>query len=593
LANQGIPAITTTIDWKGKFEPSTIVFSNGGFSIGNKVGIDLPSAGPSPPAGSTTVTGSFAYEPAAANFIADQSITAFEQGCYSTTGLTGFTFNGSGGTSTLDIAEQPSPPPPPNPTAPPPATVGVDASSPGAAVNESLIGANHISAGAESAMAAIGTTWARTDVSFEVNQGYSDAAYDCTTGAWNPSYLDGNVAIDRAAGAQVQLLVDYFPSCIDYQTPGLSSQAVSSREKAYEALVYQMALHEIGAEGVTTFEVWNEPESQMTVKQFLTLYRITAEQLEKAAKTLGRSIEVGGPGYDYLGQIDNTFISPLISYVASHRLPLNFVDWHVYPNDPDQGPQGIIPYGICDTGAPLNGQPCWYNPELDVSLFKRAAQSVELLLNQYSAQDPALKSTVLWIDEWGIDSGNDTRLSGPYGAALAAASLDNAQQGGVGRMSFYDAADDPANPTYSNFGLLTSNFTPKPAYYAFDMWHRLAGSLLPVTLSPDQSDTAGSPQIGSVASVAADGTVNVMVYNFDPYDPQGAYGTTDPTQFDDQVSLDISGLGSGSYIESRSLIDGQNENASVGSSTVTGPSTSLTFTLAGEGVTLITLTPTP
>jgi hypothetical protein len=83
-----------------------------------------------------------------------------------------------------------------------------------------------------------------------------------------------------------------------------------------------------------------------------------------------------------------------------------------------------------------------------------------------------------------------------------------------------------------------------------------------------------------------------MVYNFDPYDPSGAYGTSDPTQFDDQVSVNLSGLSAGAYIESRSLIDGQDENAAVGSSTVTGPSTSFTFTLAGEGVTLITLTPT-
>jgi hypothetical protein len=351
-----------------------------------------------------------------------------------------------------------------------------------------------------------------------------------------------------------------------------------------------MALHEIGTEGVTTFEVWNEPDAYMTLKQYLVLYAITAKELEKASAKLGVPIEVGGPGFDELGQIDNTWISALVAYVVQHKLPLNFIDWHQYPNDPDEGPQSFDTDGICDTGSPQGGQPCWYNPELDVSLYKRGAESVESLLAQYSTKDPALENTVLWVDEWGIDSGNDARLSGPYGAAFVAASLDNAQQGGIGRMSFYDAADD--GTTYGNFGLLTSNFTPKPAYYAFDMWHELAGSLLPVTLTPDQSDTAGVPQIGAVASVAPGGAVNVMVYNFDPYDPSGAYGTADPTPFDDQVSVDLSGLTAGSYSVSRSLVDDQNENDVVDTSTATGPSASLSFTLAGEGVTLITLTPT-
>jgi len=591
LATQGIPPITATVAWKGKFTPSTIVFSNGNFSIPTPVAINLPSTGPSPAPGSTTVTGSFAYEPVSATFIADQSISAFEQGCYSTAGLTGFTFDGANGASTFDVNQTQGTTPPATPVPPAPATIGVDASSPGSAVNEGLIGVNHIPAGAQSAFQAIGTQWARTDVSFELNQGDSDAAYNCTTGAWNPSYLDGNVAIDKQAGANVELIVDYFPLCIDYQIAGLSSQVVKSREKAYEALVYQMAMHEIGTEGVTTFEVWNEPNAYMTQKQYLTLYKFTADELEKAATKLGVPIEVGGPGYDELGQIDNSWIAPLVSYVVANKLPLNFIDWHQYANDPDEGPQSFVPNGVCDTGAPLGGQPCWYNPLLDVSLFDRGPQSVESLLSQYTSEDPALKSTVLWVDEWGVDSGNDARLSGPYGAAFVAASLDNAQQGGIGRMSFYDADDDPTDPTYSNFGLLSSDLTPKPAYYAFEMWHQLTGSLLPVTQTPGQPDTGGTARIGAVASAGPDGTVNVLVYNFDPYDPTGAYGTTDPTVYDDQVALDITGLGAGSYSESQTMVDGQVTDANVGSSTLSGPSATLDFTLPGEGVTLVTLTP--
>ncbi len=591
LSTQGIPVITATVNWKGKFNPSTIVFSNGNFGIATTVGVNLPSTGPNPPVGTTTVTGSFAYEPLAANFIADQSISTFVAGCNSTSGLSGFTFDGANGPSTLSVSQPTTTTPPSTPVPPAPATIGVDAASPGAAVNQNLIGVNHIPAGTQGEFQAIGTQWARTDVSFELNQGNSDAAYNCTTGAWNPSYLDGNVAIDKAAGAQVELIVDYFPLCIDYQVQGLSTATVRAREKAYEALVYQMALHEIGTEGVTTFEVWNEPNAYMSQAQYLTLYRLTADQLEKAATKLGVAIEVGGPGFDELGQIDNTWISALVNYVVKNKLPLNFIDWHQYPNDPDEGPQSVNPDPVCATGTPLGGQPCWYNPLLDVSLFLRGPQSVESLLDQYTTEDPALQNTVLWVDEWGVDSGNDARLSGPYGSAFVAASLDNAQQGGIGRMSFFDAADDPSDPTYSNFGLLTSSLTPKPAYYAFEMWHQLTGSLLPVTQTPAQPDTGGVARIGAVASAGADGTINVMVYNFEPYDPTGVYGTTDPTAYDDQVALDVSGLTAGSYSEIQTMIDGQVSDANVGSSTVNGPTADIDFTLPGEGVTLVTFTP--
>ncbi len=158
-------------------------------------------------------------------------------------------------------------------------------------------------------------------------------------------------------------------------------------------------------------------------------------------------------------------------------------------------------------------------------------------------------------------------------------------------MSFYDTADNPTQPTYDNFGLLFSNLTPKPAYTAFSYWHQLAGSLLPVALTPDQSASGPVGQVGAVASAGGGGTVRVMVYDFAPYDPSGVYGTTDPTSFDHQVTVDVSGLASGAYSVTRSLTDGQHQGVTVDTTSVTGGAASLTFTLAGEGVTLLTLTP--
>jgi len=593
LAASGIPPMTGTITWKGKFAPSGIAFSNGNFVVnGTGISIQLPSTGPAPPAGSTTLTGSFADESASTNLVADQSISTFAAGCYNaTTGLTGFTFTGVNGASTLSIG-QTAVTPPVNPPMPTPVTVGIDASHPGAAVNQDLVGFNHPVSGSEPALRAIGTTWARTDVAFEVNQGTSQAAYNCTTGTWDPTYLDSTVAIDRAAGAQPELIVDYFPYCIDFQLAGLSKQTVTSYEKRWEALVYQMALHEIGVEHVTTFEVWNEPSFSMSLKNsrsvpgYLTLYRITAIQLEKAAAALHAAIQVGGPGVDELGQIDNTWVTALASEAVAAHLPLDFVSWHQYPNDPDEGPQSFLPNGICQTGAPLGGQPCWDSPAFDVSLYARGAASVRSALAAYPSLHP-----LLWVDEWAPDSGNDVRASGPFAAAFVAAALDGAQQGGIDRMSYYDVADPSAPSPYNNFGVLFGDLTPKPAYDAFAMWNELAGSVLPVTLGPTQVAGPGLPQIGAVASVASTGVVHVLVYNFDPYDPTGGYGVTDPTPYDDPVTLDLSGLAPGSYSVTRTVVDGSHPDTLVSTSSATGPAATLTFTSTGESVSMLTLTP--
>ncbi len=67
-------------------------------------------------------------------------------------------------------------------------------------INQGLIGFNHVTAGAGPALTAIGSQWARTDVSFEPSFD-SARVYNCTTGVWSPALLDSNVAADRQAGA--------------------------------------------------------------------------------------------------------------------------------------------------------------------------------------------------------------------------------------------------------------------------------------------------------------------------------------------------------------------------------------------------------
>jgi hypothetical protein len=578
LVNAGLPPVSGSIKWKGaqRYTSSSVAFSNAAFSLANSdVGIDLPAAGAD--AGTSTVSGSFAGQPITVGLVADQSAVELADGCYSSKGLAGLTFTGVAGASVLDISPPTTIGPPP-PVLNGPVSVGVDASSTGGAINEGLIGVNHVEPGTQAALAAMGTEWGRTDVSLEASVN-GVPVYNCTTGAWDPTYLDQHVALDQQAGVTPELIVDYFPTCLTDRSSGKVRQQ-------WKRLIYQMALHEITAEGVRIFEVWNEPSFTMPLKGttgYLELYRDTATELEDAAAAAHASIEVGGPAVDEVGSIDNTWLVALASYVTAHNLPLDFLSWHNYPNNPDEAPSATFPNGGCATGPAPAGSvaPCWQNPSLDVTIYGRGAQSIRAALAPYPNLHP-----LLWIDEWAIDSGSDIRSSEPYGAAFVAASLDSAQQGGVDRMSYYDAVDNG-----DDFGLLTSNFTPKPSYYAFAVWHELAGSQLPVTLTPDQSGSDSVGRVGAVASLGEGGTVNVMVYNWVPYDPTGGNGTTDPNPYYHPVTIDLSGLSGGSYNVSQTLVDADDNDSVVGTSTLSGPSGALSFTLEGEGVTLVTLTP--
>jgi hypothetical protein len=106
LANTGLPQTVSTIKWKGtgKYNPTTIVASNGSAQVGAAITIHVPSTGPNPPAGTTTISGSFAGEHAASTLVTDQTTLAFATACGSKKGLKGFTFNGTNGASTLDIS---------------------------------------------------------------------------------------------------------------------------------------------------------------------------------------------------------------------------------------------------------------------------------------------------------------------------------------------------------------------------------------------------------------------------------------------------------------------------------------------------------
>jgi len=446
-----------------------------------------------------------------------------------------------------------------------PVTVSVAAGHPKATtINQGLIGFNHPPAGSGPALAAIGTQWARTDVSFETSVN-GQPVYNCTTGAWNPQVLDANVAIDRQTGATPELIVDYTPPCLATDppagvNPNYTPPDIGPDMAKWQALVYQMALHEIGAEGVRVFEVWNEPNGLFWVapdkiSAYLTLYQATATSLEAAASALGVQILVGGPALaavptlPYLG-----WISQLCSFAVANNLPLDFISWHEYsPEDPTYG-------------------------------------TVVAAIRAEVAEFPTLHP-LLWLDEWNTSAVGNPAMSGSEGAAFVAAELDSAQSAGIDRATFYEAADDSPLDT---FGVLTQALAPKFDYQVFAMWHSMAGAELSTSIAPNQTGAGLQGQIGAVASTSG-GAVDVVVYNYDPTGPAGSAGQSVPTSQSHPVTVSLTGLALGRhYRVSRTLVDPGDSPSTPQSlaSLVGGGADQFTFTQTGQSVSLLTLTPT-
>jgi xylan 1,4-beta-xylosidase len=131
--------------------------------------------------------------------------------------------------------------------------------------------------------------------------------------------------------------VDYTPTCLAGnvgagQDPNRNPPDIGANQLKWDQLVEEMALHEIEAENVTTFEVWNEPNLLFwngTPEQYYALYVDTAMALETAAEIAHRTIEVGGPApATIIPTSDMTWMDNFLSYVNQHQAPLDFLSWH-------------------------------------------------------------------------------------------------------------------------------------------------------------------------------------------------------------------------------------------------------------------------
>ncbi len=213
------------------------------------------------------------------------------------------------------------------------------------------------------------------------------------------------------------------------------------------------------------WEIWNEPDGRDfwtgTPEQYYRLYEITA----KAIKNYDPNVKVGGP----VLASSVPFLEGFLDYCKSHKVPLDFVPWHMYSTQPS-------------------------------AVYMKAAKIRELL-NKYGF--PNAESV---LDEWNYFPGNwglmpfDAKalvepryvdsiaqeVQGIPGAAFDASVLILLQDSTVNIANFYHGA------IIVMWGLFNEHGVPKKTYYTFKAFKSLLDT-------PERVTTGGADQSGLAA----------------------------------------------------------------------------------------------
>lgn len=217
--------------------------------------------------------------------------------------------------------------------------------------------------------------------------------------------------------------------------------------------------------GIQYLEVWDEPTAKVfwngTLQQYLDLYEATAT----AAKRADPSIKVGGPAP---AGLQPDWIRALLSFCKERNVPLDFISWHCFSRDPAR--------------------------------YSKQAACVRKLAAEFGMQPELCLTT--WNYAWGARE--QERLSLPFAASYALASIKAMEEAGLNLAIYFASADWTGLGTYS--GLVLSDIkTPKPVYNAFKMLSFLGNDRVKATSSAEK--------IGlDVLAARNDGEVSAIVW---------------------------------------------------------------------------------
>ncbi len=238
----------------------------------------------------------------------------------------------------------------------------------------------------------------------------------------------------------------------------------------WNELIYRMTMHFIERYGLECirqwyFEVWNEPDLNIGLEDYLELYKNTVLSVRKA----DNSLIVGGPATSKCLWIDK-----FIDYVEKNNVPCDFISTHAYPSD----------LAFLDSDY---GDVTLQNSNVMYELYNHTKQLID---------NSSLKGVPLIMGEWNSSAGpmafnHDEKNN----AAFIVKMFDDL--GDIIDGSLYWNLSDIYQeqgfhyiPFHGGYGMININDIPKSSYNAFLLLGKLEGNYVPNTFT-DKTDGCG------------------------------------------------------------------------------------------------------
>lgn len=279
----------------------------------------------------------------------------------------------------------------------------------------------------------------------------------------------------RETGATPIVILSYMPAWLaDHHgafDPRDPTRVGPGDLDTWEALIADVVVGLAAASpGSVRYEVWNEPDVPLFWQDSPDAFLEMAIRTHRGVDASDSSAEIGGPAAAFP---DPAFIVPYVTAVRAQGLPLDFVSWHYYGNYPffgDDGAEFDIPIpGWNEAVFPLVARE---NPVTSPSVYRFQTEAVR----SWVGHGPDLV-----IDEWNLSAGGfDDRHDTHEGAAFALATLIEMERSGLDGADFYRAANGPGDRV-GDWGLVRTDGTVKPAWWALHAWKQSEGRRLAVT----------------------------------------------------------------------------------------------------------------
>lgn len=273
---------------------------------------------------------------------------------------------------------------------------------------------------------------------------------------------------------------------------------------AWESLIEEIVLRAATAEPPAyLFESWNEPDLPIfwhdTREAFLETAAATHRAVARVAEDTGLPVRIGGPGSSF-----PEFAAEYARTILGAGLPLHFVSWHWYANNPKLGPDG----------AEGNIDPALYealagvNPDMTPAIYGDMTRDVREAIAPLL--EPGRAPPELIIDEWNVSAGGlDLRHDSNEGAAFVAASLIEMERAGLDRALLYRSNSNRERP--GDWGILDTRNRRKPSWWALRAFQLARGQRLAL----EGDDPAG----GLWARASRKGNaIDVLLSNFQAVD---------------------------------------------------------------------------